>query len=121
MRRDTRGLLEDARDTAGYIAEVAAGATMEAFERDRRMRHLVERSFEIFGEAVNCLHRQDRILAERLSAYCRIVDLHYALIHEYDVIDHSMAWQTVWESLPVLRVKADLLRVAEDGRLEVVG
>ena len=115
MRPDTLGLLEDLRDAAQFIADDTAGMTFEAFERDRRTRQLVERNFEIIGEAVNRLRRHDPTLVTRITAHNRIVGLLNALIHGYDVIDYPIVWRAVQESLPVLRAEVDrLLREATD-------
>ncbi len=109
MRRDTLGLLEDIQDAARFIVEDTAGMTFEAFEGDRRARQLVERNFEIIGEAVNRLHRRAPAVAEQISAYRQIVDFRNVLIHGYDVIDYPTVWRAVQESLPVLRTEVERL------------
>jgi len=109
MRRDVVGLLEDIREAAGFIAEDTAGLSFEAFEQDRRVRQLVERNFEIIGEAVNRLRRHEPELVERISAYRQIIGFRNALIHGYDVIDYPTVWRAVQESLPVLRAEVDAL------------
>ena len=88
--------------------------TFDSFEGDRRTRQLVERNFEIIGEAVNRLQRHAPDVAERISASQRIVGFRNALIHGYDVIDYPTVWRTVQESLPVLRTEVEqLLREAQ--------
>jgi uncharacterized protein with HEPN domain len=114
MRRETLGLLEDIREAAGFIADDTAGATFERFERDRWLRQVVERNFEIVGEAVNRLRRQDPIVVERISAYRNVVGLRNALVHGYDVVDYPRLWRAVQESLPVLRAEVEAL-LAEAG------
>ncbi len=114
MRRDTLGLLEDIRDAAQFIAEDTIGMTFDVFEGDRRTRQLVERNFEIIGEAVNRLHRHAPAVAEQISAHRQIVDFRNALINGYDVIDYPTVWRAVQESLPVLRAEVErLLHAAE--------
>lgn len=107
MRHDVLGLRKEIRDSAGFIAEDTAGLTFEAFERDRRSRQLVERNFEIIGEAVNRLRRHDPELAERISAYREVIEFRHALIHGDDVIDDSTVWRAVRDSLPVLRAEVE--------------
>jgi uncharacterized protein with HEPN domain len=51
MRRDTLGMLEEIREAVGLIVADTAGMTAQAFADDRRTRQLVERNFEIIGEA----------------------------------------------------------------------
>ena len=109
MRRDVLGLLEDIREAAGYIADDTAGLTFEVFERDRRSRQLVERNFEIVGEAMRRLHGRDPAIAGRITAYRKIIDFRNALIHGYDVIDYPAVWWVVQEWLPVLRTEVERL------------
>jgi restriction endonuclease S subunit len=52
MRKKTPKLLEDIRDAAAYIRELAQGRTLDDYERDRMLRQAVERNFEIIGEAI---------------------------------------------------------------------
>ena len=97
MRPDTLGLLEDIRDAARFIAEDTVGMTYDAFELDRRTRQLVERNFEIIGEAVNRLRRHAPAVAERISAYGQIIGLRNALIHGCDAIGYPTGWNLVEE------------------------
>jgi len=118
MRPDTLGVLEDIRDAARFIADDTAGLTFEAFKGDRRTRQLVERNFEIIGEAVNRLRRREPSIAARISAHDEIIAFRYILIHGYDVIDSLRVWRTVQESLPVFRAEVEaVLREME----EVIG
>ena len=115
MRLDSLGLLKDIRNTAQFIADDTAGMSFDAFLADRRSRQLVERNFEIIGEAVNRLRRHDPAIVARISAHNQIVGLRNALIHGYDVIDYPAVWRTVQESLPVLRSEVEqLLRESEE-------
>ena len=109
MRRDALGMLEDIREAAGFIAADTSALTAQDFARDRRARQLVERNFEIIGEAVNRLSRHAPAVAERITAHRQIVNLRNALIHGYDVIDHPTLWQTVQTSLPVLLAEVEAL------------
>jgi uncharacterized protein with HEPN domain len=115
MRPDSIGPLEDIRDAAQFIADDTAGMTFDTFAADWRIRQLVERNFEIMGEAVNRLRRHDPETASRIREHNRIVALRNALIHGYDAINYSTVWRTIQESLPVLRAEVEqLLREAED-------
>ncbi len=109
MRRETLGLLEDIRDAAKFIVDDTAGVTFDGFIGDRRTRQLVERNFEIIGEAVNRLRRHDPTIVERISAYRQVVAFRNVLIHGYDVIDYPTVWLAVQDSLPVLRAEVEQL------------
>ena len=110
MRRDIHGLLEDIHEAAGFIVDDTTGLSFDEFEQDRRVRQLVERNFEIIGEAVNRLRQHDPSLVDQISADRQIVSFRNA----FDVIDYAVVWRAVQESLPVLRTEIDqLLRESE--------
>lgn len=114
MPPDVLGTLEQIHEAAGYIEADTAGMTFEAFEVDRRTRQLVERNFEIIGEAVNRLRRHAPEMVKQISAYDKIVGLRNVLIHGYDRVNYPALWFTVQESLPILREEVEaLLREAE--------
>jgi uncharacterized protein with HEPN domain len=73
------------------------------------VHQLVERNFEIIGEAVSRIRRRDPDTVERISAYNQIVGLRNALIHGYDTVNYSTIWQTIQESLPVLQTEVEQL------------
>ena len=109
MPPDTLGVLEDIRDAAHYIVDDTAGMAFAEFERDRRARQLVERNFEIIGEAVNRLRRHAPLIAEQITAHGKIVAFRNALIHGYDTIDYQAVWRAVQDALPILRAEVEQL------------
>lgn len=117
MLPDTLGVLEDIRDAAQYIADDTAGMTFEGFERDRRTRQLVERNFEIIGEAVNRLRRHAPLTVEHITSSDRIVDFRNALNHGDDTIDYRRVWRAIQDALPILRAEVEqVLREMEERR-----
>lgn len=52
-------LLEDIRDAAAFIREATRGSEAEKFRNNRLLRQAVERNFEIIGEAVRRIDRED--------------------------------------------------------------
>ncbi len=64
--------LEDIRDAASFVLEVTEGKTLEDYSEDRLLRQAIERNFEIIGEAVGRLARNDPQTASRLSASPRL-------------------------------------------------
>ncbi len=102
-------LLEDVRDAAAFIREVAQGKTLEDYRRDRLLRQAIERNFEIIGEAMTRLAQHDPETAARISKHRRIIDFRNVLIHGYDLIDHRIVWSTIEEEVPVLLAEAETL------------
>lgn len=116
MRRDTLNVLEHILNAVQNVANDTAGMALEEFESDRRTRQLVERNFEIIGEAVNRLRNHDPSVAVRISSHNQIVAFRNALIHGYDRIDYAKVWQAIQESLPILRAEVEhILREAGEG------
>lgn len=60
MQPKSAKYLEDIRDAAAFIQEVAHGRTLDDYRTDRLLRQGVERNFEIIGEALNRLVRLAR-------------------------------------------------------------
>jgi uncharacterized protein with HEPN domain len=114
MRPETPRLLEDIRDAAQYIADRTAGETLESFRGDRDLRQVVERNFEVIGEAVRRLSHRDPATVQRLTDYGQMIAFRNVLIHAYDVIDPVRVWRTIHNSVPILLAEVgQLLREAE--------
>jgi len=109
MRTKAPKLLEDIRDAAAYIREIARDRTLDDYQRDRMLRQTIERNFEIIGEAVNRLAQHDPDTAARIRNHRQIVDFRNVLIHGYDLIDHRIVWSTVAEKIPVLLAEVESL------------
>jgi uncharacterized protein with HEPN domain len=109
MQPKTPKLLEDIRDAAAFIREVAQGKALEDYGRDRLLRQAIERNFEIIGEAMTRLAQLDPGTAAGISKHRRIIDFRNVLIHGYDLIDHRIVWSTIEEELPVLLGEVEVL------------
>lgn len=109
MRRDIVGAPPDIHNAAQNIVDDTAGLTFDEFAGDRRTRQVVERNFEIMGEAVNRLRNREPSVATRITSHNQIVAFRNILIHGYDTIDYEIVWQAVQESLPVLRSEVEQL------------
>ena len=113
MPPDVTDTLEQIYEAAGYIEADTAGLSFREFEADRRARQLVERNFEIIGEAVNRLRRHAPGVIERISASIQIVGFRNQLSHGYDRIDYQNVLRAVQETVPILPAEvASLLREA---------
>ena len=112
----------DIRNAARFIAEDTTGHTFESFRGDRRVRPVVERNFEIIGEALRRLSREDPDVLTRITDYRRIIDVRNALIHGYDAINYPTVWSIIEEWLPVLLAEVEqLLRETEAADPEIDG
>jgi uncharacterized protein with HEPN domain len=109
MQPKTPKLLEDIRDAAAFIRDVARGKTLQDYRRERLLRQAIERNFEIIGEAVNRLAQHDPDTAGHITKHRRIVDFRNVLTHGYDLIDHRIVWSTIDEEVPVLLAEVEAL------------
>ena len=95
-------LLEDIREAAAFIHEVAKGKSLTDYAADRLLRHAIERNFEIIGEAIRRLAQHDAETAARIDDYRQIIAFRNVLIHGYDLVDHALVWSTVEKQIPTL-------------------
>ncbi|CAN5784515.1 hypothetical protein BH23ACT11_BH23ACT11_13590 [soil metagenome] len=51
--------LDDIRDAASFVLEATRSKSREDYSRERLLRQAVERNFEIIGEAMSRLARED--------------------------------------------------------------
>lgn len=109
MQPKTPKLLEDIRDAAAFIREVAQGKALDDYRRERMLRQAIERNFEIIGEAMSRLALHDEATAGRISRHRRIVDFRNVLAHGYDLVDHRIVWATIEEQVPVLLAEVEAL------------
>ena len=73
------------------------------------LRQAVERNFEIIGEAIRRLEKDDPETAARITDYRRIIAFRNVLIHGYDVIDPAIVWSAVEVDLEPLLADVQVL------------
>ena len=76
---------------------------------DAMLQAASERQFEIIGEALAQLAREEVEVAERISEYQRIIAFRNILIHGYADIDARLVWDIIESRLPGLRDEVDRL------------
>ena len=97
-------LLEDIRSAAAFVRADTQGITLQEFQHNRVLRQAVERNFEIIGEAMRRLEKDDSATAARIADYRRIIAFRNVLIHGYDIIDPAIVWSAITDDLaPLLR------------------
>ena len=102
MRRDPRVHLLDALDAAQAIQTFGAARTEEDYGHDRLLRSAIDREFEVVGEALNRLRRDDPAVAARIPDLAEIVGFRNVLIHGYDIVDRSAVWKAITVEIPLL-------------------
>ena len=102
MQPQSPKLLEDIRDAAAFIREVAQGKSLADYDADRLLRQAIERNFEIIGEAIKRLAQRDAETAGRIGDYRQIIAFRNVLIHGYDLVDHALVWSAIENQIPAL-------------------
>jgi uncharacterized protein with HEPN domain len=117
MQPKTPGLLHDIRDAARHILNRTRGETLDSYREDRDLRQVIERNFEIIGEAVRRLSYHDPETTRRITDYRDIIALRNVLAHDYRTIDSVRMWRAIEVSLPQLLVEVEgMLHEAEGTR-----
>lgn len=116
MQHKTPKLLEDMRDAAAFIVEIAEGKTLDDYLDDRMFRQAIERNFEIIGEAMSKLAKIDAETLAHFPEHPQIISFRNVLIHGYDIVEPAMVWRIVVDRLPELHEKV-LTQLEEANRL----
>jgi uncharacterized protein with HEPN domain len=109
MPHDPRKSLEDMRRAADFLLNLTAGRTLDDYRKDEILRTVVERKFEIIGEALNRLQKADPVLASQIPDQRQIISFRNILIHGYDNVDEEIVWKIVTYDLPILKQRLDVL------------
>lgn len=102
MKSDIRAYLHDILEAGRAIKKFIAEHTLEDYASDEMLRSAVERKFEIMGEALNRIRRDEPGLLSRVRDYRDIISFRNILIHGYDAIDDRIVWGVIEEDLDVL-------------------
>lgn len=102
MRLESKACLEDIRCAAELIMQFVKGKDFDYYTNDLLLRSGVERQFEIVGEALNRLYKNNPELAAMIKGYQKIISFRNTLIHGYDVVDDRVVWDIISKYLPAL-------------------
>jgi uncharacterized protein with HEPN domain len=102
MKDEVRKLLFDVVDSGDSIIDWTEGKTFADYETDRQFRRAVEREFEIIGEALARMRRDDPATANQIPELTRIISFRNRIIHGYDSVDDATVWGIVEAHLPAL-------------------
>jgi uncharacterized protein with HEPN domain len=109
MNDQTKKLLLDVLESCRSVRGWCQNRTFAEYEADRQLRRAVEREFEIIGEALHRLSRDDPDTASHISQLSRIVGFRNRIIHGYDTVDDATVWGIIDRHLPQLLAKVETL------------
>jgi uncharacterized protein with HEPN domain len=102
MKADSPAHLHDVR-CAGYsIREFITGKTYADYTSNDMLRSAVERKFQVMGEALNRIKREDPELLAHIRDHSDIIAFRNILVHGYDAIDDRIVWSVIQEDLDPL-------------------
>ena len=99
MKSETLAHLYDVLQAARAVTVFVTGRTLADYAADELLRSAVERKFEIMGEALNRIRRDDPDLLARIRDHRAIISFRNILIHGYDTIDDRIVWGVIQEGL----------------------
>lgn len=102
LRDEDLKLLHDVEQAARRIIEFTRDKTRNDYLNETLLRAAVERQFEIIGEAINRLQRDNLALATGIRDYRKIIAFRNLLVHGYDVVSHETVWEAVEDKIPLL-------------------
>ncbi|MCY4303724.1 MAG: DUF86 domain-containing protein [Aestuariivita sp.] len=109
MKLEERKYLYDIQSAVELLKEFTTGKTLPDYEADAMLRAAVEREFEIIGEAMAQLAKDNQIIASRISNHQRIIAFRNVLIHGYAHVDDRLVWDVVQTNLPTLASEIEAL------------
>jgi len=99
MKDEIRAHLHDILTAGKAVVRFTAGLTLEDYMADDLLRSGVERKFEIMGEALNRIQRQDAAVLEHIRDHRDIISFRNILAHGYDAIDDRIVWSVIRDDL----------------------
>lgn len=107
MERDGAYLL-DILKAARLAVEYLSGISKETFLQDTKLQDSVIRRIEIIGEAARRVSSSSRETLPEIP-WLEMIGMRNLMIHDYDVVDIEMVWDTVQHDLPRLIIQIDPL------------
>lgn len=99
--------LRDAHLACSELAGFTHDRTLDDYRTDRGLQLIVERLFEIIGEALNRTAEDEPALEQDIPDLRRIVGMRNQLSHGYWDIQEIVVWDTVTTDIPRLRVQLE--------------
>ena len=109
MRLESKKYLFDILQAAKNLDQFSHDKAFSDYETDALLRSAVERQFEIIGEALRRLAREDPETTERVAEHERIISFRNILIHGYAEIDDRLVWDILQSKLPNLLEQVESL------------
>lgn len=111
MKDEIRTHLDDILRAGNAIKTFTAGRTFDDYSSDELLRSAVERKFQVLGEALHRISRDEPEVLLRIPEYRDIISFRNILVHGYDAIEDRIVWDIIQDELDdLLRAVADLIQ-----------
>ena len=91
--------LYDIQDATSAILKFVQDKTYDDYQEDELLKSGVERKFEIIGEALNKIKRNNAQILDRIRDHRSIISFRNILAHDYNSVDHTIVWGIIDENL----------------------
>lgn len=95
-------LVVDALGACQELRQFTSGKTLDDVLLDRGLQLVIERLFEILGEALYRIRNLDESIFDQITDGHRIIGTRNLLAHGYDIVDHEILWAAIQSSLSFL-------------------
>lgn len=109
MKVEVLAHLHDIVQAGKAVKRFVDGRSFNDYTSDEQLRSAVERKFEIMGEALNRIQRDEPAVLEHIRDHRDIISFRNILIHGYDTIDDLIVWGVIEEGLDNLIMDAQTL------------
>jgi uncharacterized protein with HEPN domain len=108
------GLLWDMRKYCSDLLEITAGADLEDYLEDKRLRLAVERCLQVVGEAAARLSPEFRTANPHVPWH-KMKGMRNILVHDYGRIDYEIIYESVNVHVPELMKIIEALLIPFEG------
>lgn len=99
MKDDTLAHLHDLLQAGRDVKTFVDDRSFDDYKADSLLRSAVERKFEIMGEALTRIRRDDPDILARIRESRDLISFRNILIHGYDAIDYRIVWSVIEDDL----------------------
>ena len=112
MEAEILKYLYDIKDATAAILKFVQDKTYDDYREDDLLKSGVERKFEIIGEALNRIKRNNLQILDKIRDHRSIISFRNILAHDYNSVDHTIVWGIIEENLDNLYV--DVVKLLEE-------
>ena len=112
MPHSIQKLVEDALNACAELRSFTAGKSYDDVSKDRGLQLIIERLFEVIGEALYRLRNLGEATFDQIQNGHRIIGTRNLLAHGYDIVDHEILWVAATKYLGPL--EADLIKIVRE-------